>query len=130
MSHRLLLVLPFFFVFFSSLSEICEGQGTYVVITNGLGPNIDLTLHCYFKEKDLGVQVLHYNETFGFRFKPNVLDTKLLFCSFQWGQSDLHSFDIYKTEDKCLYCQWSITTAGPCFFNQDTSLYDICYQWK
>ncbi|EEF44294.1 conserved hypothetical protein [Ricinus communis] len=88
-----------------------------VKVTNGIGPGLDLTVHCKSKDDDLGTKVLPYNGYFSFRFHPNFMDTTLYFCSMSWhGQS--HKFDIY-TEDrdknKCPhdYCGWLVRPSGP-----------------
>lgn len=111
--------------------QLCEG--TRVNITNYLGPNTDLTVHCKSKDDDLGVRVLSYNASYQFSFIPNFFMSTLYFCGFRWGRTrDLHWFDIFNAgerPDKCTTCLWRIVTDGPCLWNSETQQYD-CHPWN
>ncbi|PON63769.1 Self-incompatibility protein [Parasponia andersonii] len=115
-NRTLSLLIPFVLVMLllsSIIAETCEGSSTStysttivlppdprpprrkgtssVKITNSLGPNIDLTLHCKSKDDDLGDHVLPYNASFGFDFNRNIWGTTLFFCGFPWGASSTGS---------------------------------------
>ena len=85
----------------------------HVQLTNLLGSGSSLTIHCQFKDDDLGVHVLVFKDSFEWSFKPNFfIPSTLFFCKIQW-QSKLMSFDIYKeTRDLqgcSKYCYWDVT---------------------
>ena len=141
-TYLLNLLIPFILVlFFSSVFETCEGiidiyippitpgGSSSVNITNNLGQNIDLTLHCKSKDDDLGTHLLHNKGSYGFRFTRNIWKTTLFFCGFRWG-NEFHWFDIYdaKKFDCTKPCLWSIIAKGPCLLNYDTNQYDYCYE--
>lgn len=100
-------------------------------ITNLLGPNSSLIVHCQSKDDDLGVHVIHFNEFFDWNFKPHVFITNtLFFCTLQWNDK-LLSFDAYK-EIRDLYgcnkhCFWDVTSVGACMENHGGG--DLCFQW-
>lgn len=101
-------------------------------VTNQLGPNSSLTVHCQSKDDDLGVHVLRFKEFFQWTFKPQffILST-LFFCKIQWKDKVL-SFDAYK-EARDLYdcgtqCLWDVGPQDPCMLKHDGS-HDFCYDW-
>lgn len=55
-----------------------------VRITNAVGANTDLTVHCKSKDDDLGDHVLHSGESFEFHFRQNFWGSTLFYCSFEW----------------------------------------------
>ncbi|RDX82151.1 S-protein-like 2, partial [Mucuna pruriens] len=85
----------------SSTSNGFALEKTHVYIKNSLG--VDLLIHCKSRDNDLGVQLLHPNDTFGFGFRVNLFGTTLFYCSFQWG-NDFHWFDIFiaNRDDYCV----------------------------
>lgn len=86
----------------------------HVQITNKLENGEDLTLHCKSKDDDLGVHLLHRDESYRFRFCPHLLGKTLFFCSFVWS-GQVHWFDIYNgKKDNCHYCNWRITHSAAC----------------
>lgn len=104
----------------------------HVHITNDLRPDLVLTIHCKSRNDDLGVQVLQFNGTFQFHFRPNVWGTTQYYCSFQWKYT-FHYFDIYIAErdfPKCDVCLWKIRPHGPCMLNAKLFVFDICYRWN
>ncbi|OAY55429.1 hypothetical protein MANES_03G153500v8 [Manihot esculenta] len=103
-----------------------------VNITNNLGANIELNVHCKSKDNDLGQQLLPYKGFWYFKFHPNFWATTLFYCSMNWEQIS-HSFDIYvdaRDNLKCDVCQWSIQATGPCRLNGTSQKYDICFPWN
>ena len=111
------------------------GSKTDIHITNNLGPNKDLGLHCKSKATDLGAQVVANGQSYVFGFEPNIWRTTLYFCGFRWGPPDeFHWFDIYDAGDDsksaCTACLWSVVPSGPCRFDRSTGYYDICFPWK
>lgn len=140
-----LLIIPFSLVLFFS-SSVCEDgmsdihiqprpvTGPEVVhITNALGPNVDLTVHCKSKDDDLGARLLHNGDGFEFSFNLNIFGTTLFFCSFQWG-NEFHRFDVSKPGGpncrRPYPCVYNIVSGGPCLFNNYTNQYDPCFPWK
>lgn len=120
-------------VFLYYTSVICEGgilQKTRVTITNTLVPDTPLRLHCQSKNDDLGVHILPKFGSFSFKFKPNVWETTLFFCNFQWtsnGTALSKWYDIFQPTDSCTRCDWEIHPYGPCRV-KGTSL--TCYPWN
>ncbi|CAB4261978.1 unnamed protein product [Prunus armeniaca] len=101
-----------------------------VNITNGLGPDVDLTVHCKSADDDLGKQLIHYGSTYGFHFRVNIFGGTQFYCSFKWpGQ--FHWFDIFiQDRDHCKNCPWLIKADGPRGFNSETGNYDDVYKWN
>ncbi|CAL8076364.1 unnamed protein product [Prunus armeniaca] len=76
---------------------------THIRITNGLGPDVDLSIHCKSADDDLGEHLIHY-ETWPGQF---------------------HWFDIFiQDRDNCENCAWLIKADGPRRFNSETRSYD------
>ncbi|OAY55432.1 hypothetical protein MANES_03G153800v8 [Manihot esculenta] len=103
-----------------------------VNITNNLGANIELNVHCKSKNDDLGQQQIPYKDFWYFKFRPNFWGTTLFYCSMNWEQIS-HWFNIYvdaRDNPKCIICQWSIQAKGPCRFNCTSQNYDICFPWN
>ncbi|RDY10615.1 S-protein-like 29, partial [Mucuna pruriens] len=127
-----------FFLFVLMLASMSNVFGsdffaqTHVTITNNLTGHLDLTFHCKSGDDDLGAQVLRYNETFMWKFRPNLLKTTLFFCSFEWKNSPKVWFDIYKTNrDEAVceeWCCWKIQQTGPCMTFLDN--HHDCYKWN
>ncbi|PKI47267.1 hypothetical protein CRG98_032341 [Punica granatum] len=105
----------------------------YVEIKNLLPGEATLTIHCKSKDDDLGSHVLGPLGTFSFHFRPRFIGLTLFFCSFQWKNSPLYYYDIYKQSrdyDRCTDCLWGIQPNGPCLLNDTTHAYTICDQWN
>ncbi|KAJ9182383.1 hypothetical protein P3X46_006384 [Hevea brasiliensis] len=103
-----------------------------VNITNDLGADMDLKVHCKSKDDDLGQKLLTYKGYFSFRFRPNAWGTTRFYCLMSWEQVS-HWFDIYldiRDADRCVVCVWSIQTTGPCMLNDKTHHFDICFPWN
>ena len=127
--HISLLIVPFFLVLFSSVSETCEG--VRIDLTNGVGENTTLALHCKSKDDDLGVKYLQFKETWWFHFRPNIWGTTLFFCSFQWDQTGIHWFVVYQPlGPACSYCRYNITAGGPCLYDEENNKFDKCSSWN
>ncbi|PRQ36951.1 putative plant self-incompatibility S1 [Rosa chinensis] len=88
--NQILIVL---FILLLTKTEAGE-RSKHVEIINDLGPNTDLTIHCKSKNDDLGVHLLHFQESYWINFKVKLFGGTLLFCSFQWPGS-FHHLDIY-----------------------------------
>jgi len=102
----------------------------HVSIANNLDTNLDLTIHCKSKDNDLGVHLLHHDDSFSWEFNDNIFGTTLFYCSFQWN-GELHWYDIYKSSrdrDACHVCNWGVTKLGPCQFLYDNSVH--CFPWN
>ncbi|XWS13511.1 hypothetical protein CRYUN_Cryun36dG0043300 [Craigia yunnanensis] len=103
----------------------------HVQISNDIGKDLDLTVHCKSKDDDLGNQVISYQNTWEFHFRPNVWGTTQYYCSMAW-KGAFHWFDIFvanRDYPYCHVCQWSIKPDGPCRFNYDTKKFD-CFKWN
>ncbi|XLS95229.1 hypothetical protein HN51_071237 [Arachis hypogaea] len=58
---------------------------TKVEVFNKLPNNHKLGLHCKDKHHDLGAQTLEPNQSWSFRFLPDIFhDVTLYFCRFYW----------------------------------------------
>ncbi|KDP44437.1 hypothetical protein JCGZ_16270 [Jatropha curcas] len=102
-----------------------------VNITNDLGPNTDLRVHCKSKDDDLGEKLLHFRGYFTFQFHPNFWGTTLFYCLMKW-QNVYHYFDIYiddRDDKRCTVCLWLIRASGPCMLNRDTQKVNVCFPW-
>lgn len=105
---------------------------THVNITNDLGGDLTLTIHCKSGDDDLGAHVLPPLISYEFVFRPNMWWTTQYFCSVEWPGAS-HYIDIYiqkRDQDRCDICMWVIVPYGGCLFNYKTRLYDICYPWN
>ncbi|XP_028773432.1 S-protein homolog 2-like [Neltuma alba] len=103
-----------------------------VRMTNDLGGGLDLTVHCKQKDEDLGVHLLHPNETYEFTFRPNFWGTTLYFCGFSWP-GVLHWFNIFTMKrdfKKCFTCIWQIRQDKPCRLGKKSHVFDDCYNWS
>ncbi|KAB2599912.1 hypothetical protein D8674_010183 [Pyrus ussuriensis x Pyrus communis] len=95
-----------------------------IQITNALGPNTDLTVHCKSNDDDLGYHRLHPGDSFAFKFKPNIWGTTLFFCSFEWA-GEFHYYDVFRADrDGCGNCYWTIYFLGICSHDHK------CIQWQ
>lgn len=113
-----------------------DNPKTTVVIYNDLGGLLPLQYHCKSKDDDLGNGTMVPNGSWSFKLRPNVFGNTLFFCSFRWG-NELHYFDIYKqNRDRefakfgCRRCEWKIHKNGPCKFNKETRMFDVCLPWN
>ena len=128
---RLRILLITFFFFIAIITSKSEAK-IHVEISNALGPNVDLTVHCKSKDNNLGYHLLHYQNVYGFHFGRNYFGSTLFFCSFQWdlGGNQFHHFDIYKEiRDECTYCFWNVRPSGPCLFNFKHHT-ESCFGWN
>ncbi|ESQ48237.1 hypothetical protein EUTSA_v10022192mg [Eutrema salsugineum] len=113
-----------------------DNPKTTVVIDNDLGGSLPLRYHCKSKDDDLGDRTMAPGGSWFFRFRPSVFGNTKFSCSFAWG-NELHYFDIYRqnrdrefAEFGCVRCEWKIRKNGPCKFNKDTKMFDVCLPWK
>ncbi|RYR15289.1 hypothetical protein Ahy_B04g072012 [Arachis hypogaea] len=94
----LTIVLPSYAFKFPKVPGISK---TDVSLTNSLGGNLDLTLHCKSKDDDLGIHLLHPGESY----------------EFSW-QNECHYFDVYdKARDSQKWPYgfgYNVTKSGPC----------------
>ncbi|KAF5466192.1 hypothetical protein F2P56_016141 [Juglans regia] len=104
-----------------------------VRISNDLGEGMDLSVHCVSGEDDLGTHLIPYHSGYyEFGFRPNFQGTTLFHCGFQWNDVS-HHFDIYianRDQKHCTLCLWNIKADHPCMLNEETSKYDLCYDWS
>lgn len=102
---------------------------TTVIVKNSLEGGPDLFLHCRSADNDLGMQHLHPNWSFTFRFRINFFGTTLFHCSFRWKHF-LHKFVIYEASrdaDTCDLCSWEVKRDGPCMLFSHKR---VCYPWN
>ncbi|GMY26903.1 S-protein homolog 5-like [Fagus crenata] len=55
-------------------------------MTNNLGANLDVTVHCKSKDDDLGAQLLNPSGTYEFRFVPSFEGITQFFCRMEWSR--------------------------------------------
>ncbi|TKY65446.1 Plant self-incompatibility S1 [Spatholobus suberectus] len=113
-----LFVKSIFLLFvFTLVSERHVLAKTHVSITNNLEENQDLNLHCKSADDDLGMQVLHFNQTFAWSFGVSVFWNTQFYCSFLWKNAPIVHYDMYiatRDESVCKVCNWYIKEGGPC----------------
>ncbi|XP_039067932.1 S-protein homolog 2-like [Hibiscus syriacus] len=116
------------------LAASIEAVLVKVILYNDLEDKKELTIHCKSKDDDLGVHVLSYRESYGFRFQPNYFARTLFFCRVT-SNGKSHWFDVFdgerewtwgegclETDDKCV---WNVRQNGPC-----TGTFNHCYGWN
>ncbi|KAF4355337.1 hypothetical protein CsatB_025454 [Cannabis sativa] len=129
----LFVIIIFFSSSLSHKSLLCEANGgpaVDIVVRNGL--NTDLTVHCKSKDDDIGIRLLHNNDSFLFSFLPNFWGTTLFFCSFQWDK-EFHRFDIFKSSMEVIFDinLWIVHPNGPCLHDgYAPQKKSYCYPWK
>ena len=105
------------------------GTTIYVKITNKLGKNKTLLLHCRSDDDDLGDHSLEPKKSYDFNFGESFLWTTLYSCGFTFdGQN--HEFDIYDAATmNCVeHCWWEVKENGPCLYKDGK--YSDCQPWK
>jgi len=117
---------------------VCGKHHIHMYITNNLEGKEDLNIHCKSKSDDLGLHLLHINQTYNWDFGTNFFGGTLFFCSFQWNNGRLLYLDVYdETRDYslCSDCHWYIHKNKPCRDElvegePPTTLNRQCYNWK
>lgn len=98
----------------------CGISKKHARITNELGGDLTLTVHCKSKDDDIGVKVLPPRASFEFSFRPLYFFKTQFYCSFEWpGQ--LNYFDIYvdtRDRKRCRNCFWDVHPDGPCMYGK------------
>ena len=130
------LLIPLFFAYQPNTVQesIWQNPRIFVKITNALQANNQLTLHCKSGDDDLGVHKLALSDSYEFSFRPNLWQSTLFYCSFQWPGT-FHYFDIYidkRDRNNCVntLCSWYVREQNICLFNYKTKNYQICYEWS
>ncbi|KAB5514802.1 hypothetical protein DKX38_028708 [Salix brachista] len=111
----------------------CLWKPTRLHITNDLGPDLDLTIHCKSRNDDLGHHVVPFGGEYTIVFCPNFWGTTLFFCGMSWSR-EAHWFDIYdasRDSSRCGNCSWTVEATGPCmdYYNYYTKEF-VCYPWN
>lgn len=129
-SFFMLLTILVAFQFNDGESSIFEKEKVTVYVVNNI-TNMKLGVRCKDKNNDAGYQVLDFNQSYAFTFRPMaIIEKSLWFCRFTWP-NEFYYFDIYKEardEDTCnTECHWEINKSGPCRVNG----YNLdCYPWN
>ncbi|KAK4263321.1 hypothetical protein QN277_028751 [Acacia crassicarpa] len=116
----------------STEEEISILPQRHASITNDLGQDILLRIHCKSKNDDLGSHDLSFHSTFHWDFKTNALTKNTLFyCYVWWGkvESSFNAYDAARDDDNCTDCKWSIRTDGAYWYNSESNKWDRLYQW-
>ncbi|KAK9276331.1 hypothetical protein L1049_005863 [Liquidambar formosana] len=95
-------------------------QKVDVIIVNELGfPKAPLTLHCRSKDDDLGVHVLHYQQTFRWTFRNHLWEDTVFWCDFQWNSeprvryhASVTIYGMHVSHRCSRYCNWKIRRVG------------------
>jgi len=125
-------------IFLLLMFTLIWGEGIDVYISNGLEGKEDLKIHCKSKDNDLGMHLLHINQTFHWNFGTNFFGGTLFFCSFQWGNGRVLYFNAYdQKRDSQLFpvCHWYIHKDGPCryetqYYQPPSAAIRKCYKWN
>lgn len=129
----LLIILPLLLVQFQgSLGR--EASYTRVVnITNELGSEIGLTIHCKSENNDLGEHNLPFLSWFSWSFKSDLFLTTDFYC-YMWWNNVSGNFDVYKAsrdDERCASkCWWRITTIGAFSYNEVLDRWDLIHIWQ
>ncbi|KAF9620194.1 hypothetical protein IFM89_010929 [Coptis chinensis] len=111
-----------------------------MLVDNELYPGTPMSLHCKSGSKDLGLQILNYQESFYWDFYDGRLwVTKLYWCSMRWrdgkGRYNSNSFVIYDQDKRysepmyrCDECRWTARGDGIYYFWDGK--YVRAYQWN
>lgn len=67
-----------------------------------------------------------------FRFKSNILKILNSLAVLVGKMSCTISISTNKefAEFGCIRCEWKIKKSGPCKFNKNTKLFDVCLPWN
>lgn len=90
----LLIFIP---ILFSLLQTQCEAAGwTHynITILNEVN-NMDVTVHCFSKDNELGTHLLKFEQSFSWTFKPNVIAQTKFYCHFLTPQRDIGRYAVY-----------------------------------
>jgi len=105
-----------------------------LTVTNSLEGKENLKIHCKSRDDDLGMRVLHFNESAHWRFGTDIFWRTMFSCSFQWGKSPFFHFNVYdqiRDYDVCRDCQWFIKKHGPCRDEPTNNAFTPkCYKWN
>lgn len=120
----------------SSTNGLLPFAPKHVVIINELNSQATMLLRCKNKRKDLGLQVLHVEESFAFSFRVNLRKTTRYICTFNWPEHQA-TFAIFKVDRDdspkskiglCRVCIWKIYELGPCRAKSNGTSLD-CFDW-
>jgi hypothetical protein len=124
MIHRNVMLLLMWVMLFVSGFNAVRGQifvkplKIPLQIWNGLGPGVELLVHCKSGDDDVGAHLIHFNQSFSFVVVPSFLENTLYFCAFRFN-NEVHWFDIYRYWRDFFHCDmvdcsWKIKPEGPC----------------
>ncbi|WCJ38182.1 Plant self-incompatibility protein S1 family [Euphorbia peplus] len=115
----------------------------HMSVTNELSHNKILKLHCKSKDDDLGIHKLSYNQSFTWKFRPNILGSTHFWCYAAPNRTFEASFDAYrlgfvkdifylcKLEDQLDTCVWIAKDDG--IYLKDLSAPEfslLIYSWE
>ncbi|ERN03203.1 hypothetical protein AMTR_s00003p00152430 [Amborella trichopoda] len=104
-----------------------------IQITNRLGGERSLNLHCQSKDDDLGKQTLKEGNSFRFEFSPNFFGGTLFYCDMEWERVSKFSFDAYSEErdvDQCRSkCMWLVAEEGIYRWSDRNGFWAFMFFW-
>ncbi|XP_027343145.1 S-protein homolog 5-like [Abrus precatorius] len=104
----------------------------HVRVTNLLGKDAVLYLHCRSRDDDLGLHVLRFLQFQEWSFNNNIGGTTLFWCSLQWNDKQ-RSIEVYNYErdnkDCSSYCWRFLEPDGAYFYIENTRQWEHRYSW-
>uniref|UniRef100_A0A7N0VMK2 S-protein homolog n=1 Tax=Kalanchoe fedtschenkoi TaxID=63787 RepID=A0A7N0VMK2_KALFE len=100
----------------------------WVHVFNKCQSGLDILLHCWSSEDDLGLHVLKHDQMYQFTFCPNIWGSTKFECRVQFGDGSEKQFMVYKfSRDSggCRHCIWHLRENKACqLLNGEWVCYD------
>ncbi|EPS72828.1 hypothetical protein M569_01936 [Genlisea aurea] len=86
-NNLLLLGIWILFLGLKGVAEACilEREANVYIVRSITSNNLALTFHCFSGDDDIGMHILHGNQSYHWSFCPNVLPTTKWMCRLSWG---------------------------------------------
>ncbi|OWM65204.1 S-protein homolog 3-like [Punica granatum] len=112
-----------------------QGEDYHVKIINALSESAVLTVNCWRADRghadDLGSQEIYSLADYTFDIHADNTFLTTYKCRFDWLHESHEFLIFYHARDmiRGIELVWSITSSGPCVFN-NSSGGTICYEWS
>ncbi|KAL2944924.1 S-protein-like protein 1 [Bienertia sinuspersici] len=107
---------------------------THITVQNNLSDET-VTLHCQSKDDDLGEVKVEANQSFTFRFTPNIFESTLYWCDV-WSKLGHVSSSVFSEKDEfykyCNFkdCTWTISDQGINVLDLNTTSPVLWHKWN